>query len=225
MGYNLLTRPHMIFAAIVAIAAAALAFVATERSGDPQAVIAEAMRRLSAVQSTVERHTYQLREADSPKPTDHAHSLYRLSGPKGETLFVEGPADPNTSEVERIVFDLYQTGKKSYVAHDSAWAEVQRIWASMTWSNKQTAEAKALRQFDTKPTDASSYDWDYRFRKSNEPWHVQEVSDFQARRAFYSGGAAIAAFTFVVLALAATGWLWRALLARIREFANAVRGQ
>ncbi len=93
--------------------------------GDPQAVIAEVDRQISEIERVLKRHTYELKEPGTPKPTDTSRALYRLSGPKGELLFMEGPADPNIPEVERIVGDLTQTGKKQYVSLDSAWSEMQ----------------------------------------------------------------------------------------------------
>ena len=222
---TLITRPRIVFAGLLAIGAASLAFIATERRGDPQAVIVETERQISTIDTILKRHTYELKDAGSPKPADKSRALYRLSGPKGELLFVEGPADPNTSEVERIVADFYQKGNKQYVSHDSAWNEIQTIWAGLTWGNQQIAEAKALRQFDSKPSSASSYDWDYRFRKSKDQLQVQEVAAFQSQRALYTAAAAVGTFAAVILVLAVCGWLWRATLARIRELANAMRGK
>jgi len=171
------------------------------------------------------RHTYELKDAGTPRPVHKSRALYRLSGPKGELLFVEGPADPHTSEVERIVTDLYQKKNKQYVSHDSAWIEVQAMWSGLTWDNQQIAEAKALREFDSKPSSASSSDWDYRFRKSKGQWQIQEAAAFQSQRALYTAAATVGTFAAVILVLAVCGWLWRATLARIRELANAIRGK
>lgn len=225
MLQSLITRPRAIFASLFAIGAATLAFTATERSGDPQVVITEVERQINAIEAILQRHTYEFKNAGSPKPANKSRAIYRLSGPKGELLFVEGPADPNTSEVERIVAELYQRGSKQYVSLDSAWTEVQTIWADLTWSNRQVAEARALRQFDSRPGSASLYDWDNRFRKSKAQWQVQEVAAFQSQRALYAAGAAVGAFVVVILVLAVCGWLWRGMLARIRELSNAIRGK
>lgn len=220
----LLTRPRIAFAGLLAVGAAALVILLHERSGDPQSAITEVERRLGTIEQSRKRYTYELREANSPKPTDKKRSLYRLSGPKNELLFVEGPTDLNTTELEGIVAELYQSGRKQYVSNDGAWADVQSAWAKLTWSNRQIAEAKALAEFDLKPSDVSTYDWDRRFRKSKDPWQVQEVAAFQAQRALYATGAALLTFVVIVLLLAIFGWLWRAMLDRIRELANAFRG-
>lgn len=225
MLQSLITRPRAIFASLLAIGAATLAFIATERSGDPQVVIAEVERQINAVKAILQRYTYELKNAGSPKPANKSRALYRLSGPKGELLFVEGPADPNTSEVERIVAELFQKGTKQYVSLDSAWTEVQTIWADLTWGNREVAEAKALRQFESKPASASSYDWDSRFRKSKDEWKIQEPAAFQSQRALYTAGAAVGTFVAVIVVLAVCGWLWGGLLARIRELSNAIRGK
>lgn len=222
---KLITPPRAVFAGFLAIAAALLAFVATERSGDPEAVIAEVERKISAIDTILARHTYELKDAGTPKPADRSRALYRLSGPKGELLLVEGPADPNTSEVEQIVADLYQKKNKHYISHSSAWTEAQAIWSGLTWGNQQIAEGKALRQFDSKPSSASSYDWDYRFRTSKEQWQIQETAAFQSQRVLYAAAAAVGTFAAVILVLALCSWLWRAILARIRELANAIRGK
>lgn len=225
MPPTLLTPPRIVFACLLTVAASWFAFIVTEREGDSQAAIANVDRQINEIGNILKRYTYELKEPDSPKPAEKSRALYRLSGPKGELLFVEGPADPDTSEIERIVGELYKTGTKQYVALDSAWSEVQAGWANLTWHNKQIAETKALREFPSKPSGASSYDWDNRFRKINGPWQVQEPMAFQIQRITYILGAAISTFVAVILFLAACGWLWRATLARIREFSNAVRGK
>lgn len=225
MPRTLFTRPRVIFASLLAIGAASLTFIATERKGDPQVVIAEVERQINAIEVIISRHTYQVKNADSPKPADKSRALYELSGPKGERLVVEGPATPSTSEIERIVWQLHQTERKQYVSLDSAWTEVQTIWADLTWRNQRIAEAKALRKFDSKPGSASSYDWDSRFRTSKDQWQVQDIAAFQSQRALYTAGSAVGTFAAVLLFLAVCGWLWRGLLARIRELSNAIRGK
>ncbi len=221
----LLKSPKVIFALLVAAVTAVGTFLAVERSGDPQSVLTEVDRQLAELPATIRRNTYELRGTNSQKPNDKSRALYRLSGPNGEIIFVEGPSDPNTSEVERIVAELSQKNQKTYVSWDSAWVAVQPLWSSLTYSNTQIAEAKALLHFDVKPAAASSYDWDYRFRTSKQPWHRQEVVEYQSQRSLYAAGAGVGAFLLVLLLLGAGGWLWRALLARIRELANAFRGK
>lgn len=221
----LITTPRAIFAGLLAIVAAAFAFAATERSGDPASAVADVEQKLGTADAVLRRHTYELKDAGTPKPADKSRALYRLSGPKGELLFVEGPSDPNIPEVERIVRELYEKKNKQYVAHDSAWTEIQSAWSGLTWGNRQIAEAKGLLKFDSKPTGTSSYDWDNRFRSSKGQWRIQEAVAFQAQRAMYTLGGAVGTFIAALLVLAVFGWLWGATLARIRELANAVRGK
>ena len=46
---TLITPPRAVLAGLLAIGAASLAFIATERRGDPEAVIAEVERKISAI--------------------------------------------------------------------------------------------------------------------------------------------------------------------------------
>jgi hypothetical protein len=219
----LITLPRAIFACLLALGAGVIAFVATERSGDPGSVLTGVERKINEIDALIKWYTYELKEAGSP--VGKSRTLYHFSGPKGELFFVEGPSGSDPSELKWLVDELYQKRNKRYVSYDWAWAEIEGAWSSLTWHNRRIAEARALRQFDSRPSGVSLSDWDNRFRGSEERWQVQESVTFQFQRVAYAVGAAGGAFVLVLLALALCGWLWRATLARIKEVSNAVRGR
>ena len=71
----LITRPRAIFAILMAIGAASLTLVAIERTGDPQAVLTEVEHQINAIDAILKRHTYVVKNANSPKPADRSRAL------------------------------------------------------------------------------------------------------------------------------------------------------
>lgn len=118
---------------------------------------------------------------------------------------------------------MLTTGRTEFVLLDSAWKEAEGSWGKLTYWNRNRAERMALARFPSKPDSVSSYDWDARKRESE--FSTEEASAFNLRRLGYVAGTLVGAFIFLLLLLAAFGWLWRVLLARIRELASAMRGE
>ena len=105
------------------------------------------------------------------------------------------------------------------------WSELEAIWEPLTWQNQRVAKAKALLHYDSNPSSFESYAWDGRFVAASEPWHVEEAGQFLLRRlqgaAIGGAGGFGAVFAFLLL----LSWLWKFLLARLREVSDAIRGR
>jgi hypothetical protein len=200
--------PRVAVAGLLAAGAATGAFVSTERHGDPQRVVDDVARQINDLRPILHRHTFHLRGADAAAPADESRTLYRVSGPKGELLFLEGPAGRSAGDIEQLASSLLSTPQQTqYVSTDSAWTEIRQLASGMIAANQRIAAAKALRALDSKPAAASSEDWASRFPDSNIAWRVQEAAEFQWKRAFYAAMAGLATFAIVMLALGAFGLL------------------
>ena len=106
-----------------------------------------------------------------------------------------------------------------------SWTDVERVWDGLQWDNRKTAKAKALSKFGTSPVASESSAWEYRQEDAGRSWMVEERSTLWARRAGYGAAFGLAAFAATLAVLAAIAWIWRFLLARLREVSDAVRGR
>ena len=203
---------RVIVAIVLAAGAAAATFLSVQRTGDPQAVIDQAERQLNDVNAILQRHTFELKDASAPNPTDKSRTLYRISGPKGELLFLDGPANRDANEIGAIAAELFSSSRDRYLAANSAWAEVRGISTNLLPSNRRIAEAKALRQFDTKPDAALQQQWASRFPDGNESWRIEELTQFETKRVMYAVAAGLASFAIVMFVLA----LWSRVMRSVR---------
>jgi len=153
-------------------------------------------------------------------------------------VLTERNGDPArvVSEFDRRLSDSFQPrplptppsleGKVSSIVQVApAWSEVKSLASSLTWQNRQIAEAKALIRYETRPGDVYSYDWDARQATSSRAWQIEESSDFNMRRTKVATIAAAAGFGVSIGVLMTCSWLWGALLRRVRELSNAMRGR
>src|SRR5687768_16008368 len=168
---NLVNLPRAISALLAAVVAA-FAFAATLPNGDPEATIAQTELEISGV---VARHTFQLKDSSARTPDDAARSLYRMSGAKGELLFLEGPAGRGRAEVEHIFAKIYNSGWDRYLAQDSALSDLRKVASRLAPQNQNLAQAKGLLRFESRPAAVSEKAWRERLPDSINPWQIQEL--------------------------------------------------
>jgi hypothetical protein len=106
-----------------------------------------------------------------------------------------------------------------------AWSDVESIASKLTWQNRQVIEAKGLARYESRPSDVYSFDWQNRNVKAAQALVAEESSVFFVRLAQSAAVAAVGGFAVSLALLSACAWLWAALLRRIRELSNAVRGR
>ena len=186
MRQNANVRPHVtvvpvlissrdtILAAALVIGLAPLIVHSADPNGDSAIAIAEAERKLSAVDKVIMRYTFERVDASAAVPADASRSVYRATGRKGERLFFEGPADPPSGiNGQQVAEELFFKGRKKFTFYDSAWIELQTIWSGLSHANQGIARAKALRYFESRPNSVAPEEWEDRLRRSQDQWHVQ----------------------------------------------------
>lgn len=223
-------RARIVIATLAAVLGAILAFALRDRRGDEPRAIADFEQKLDAafvpriifsppVGVTAPRHTYLLSAAD------------------GRLLEIDMDDPPTDAEAEPVFAAAAAVGSLSsppptlkgklgkVVQIAPAWSELQPLWAALVWSNKQVAEARALRRYSERPETYPAYQWDRRIAEAAKPWQLESRSRLLMGRFGYAVGGAIGAFLVMLLLLAALVWSWHFLLARIREVSQAVRGR
>jgi hypothetical protein len=169
-----LTRTrNAVLIAVLALGAASVAANAAEPDGDTRIAIADVERQISTTDKVLRRHTYELRDESARTPTDTSRRLYRLTGQKGERFYFEGPAEPRGVDINQIAVELFLKKNRIFVSYDSAWAEMEAIWSKLSQPNQRIARAKALRQFDLRPSSVSSDEWQDRMRWSESLWRIR----------------------------------------------------
>ena len=217
------SRTALIFAFLCAALASAGVFTANERDGDPEDRLQDLKAAIATVPKLLEKHTIRIRPQEAPKPEASSRSGYVLEKPDGTKLVVDAPKSVTPKQLEIAADSMATTGRKAFIAVDSAWKDAEGWWLGLTWSNQRLAERQTLAQFPSKPTAVSSYDWGERYQDGE--LKAEEARAFNLRRAGYAVGTLAGVFASVLLLLAVFAWLWRALLARVREFSQAVRGE
>lgn len=196
---RLLNLPRTFCALCVAVAVAYFAFTATTPLGDPAATVAQIEHTLQAADGILAPHAFRLQGAQAPTPTTTARALYRMSGAKGELLFLEGPAGLPRSEAESIFAELYTAVRERYISPDSALADVTTLTSRLVPENRKVAQAMALRQLQAKPRAISEQEWRERLPDSLRPWKIEELSSLQRKRVTYAVGAGFSGFAVMVL--------------------------
>ncbi|MFZ3129272.1 MAG: hypothetical protein WA136_14770 [Rhodoferax sp.] len=198
-------------------------FAVTERDGDSEARLNALKIDISATPRLLEKHTIRARSEGTPKPKDPSRVGYVLQKPDGTKLTVDAHKEAKPRQLEIAADAMVSTGQKWFVAVDTAWSEIETSWQGFTWANRRVAEHRTLAQFPSKPSSVSDYEWED--RQKEDAFTTEEVLSFNLRRTGYSVATFTGVFAFVVIALAAIAWLWRALLARLRELSQAIRGE
>ncbi len=217
------TRSTLIFSALCAVLASIGTFFVTEREGDPEARLQLLRKNIDGTKALLDRHTAKVRPKDGTKPQDPAHAGYLLEKPDGTKLTIDAPKTVTPRQLEIAADSMVSTGRNEFVFVESAWKEAEDWWKGLTWLNRTAAERMTLARFPSKPESASSYDWDTRHRESE--FTTEEALSFNIRRIGYAAAALAAVFALLLFLLAVFGWLWRALLARVRELSQAMRGE
>jgi hypothetical protein len=199
---RLLNLPRTFCALCAAAAAAYVAFTATTPVGDSAATVAQMERAVTAADGILAPHAFDLKGAQAPAPASTARTLYRMSGARGELLFLEGPPGVDRGEAERIFAELYGAGRERYIPADSALSAVTTLTSQLVPENRTVARAMALRQLQSKPRALSEQAWRERYPDSLRPWTIEEPGTLQLRRVTYAVGAAFTAFAVTILVFA-----------------------
>lgn len=216
------SRASIVFALFCATLAAVTVWLVTHPDGDPDSHLKATRDSIGTIPLLLEKHTVRIKSEGAPKSED-PRAGFVLEKPDGTKLVVEANKEIKPRHIELAADSMMSTGRKSFVSVDSAWSEIEPSWKNLTWSNSRLAQRLALAKFPSKPTTVSSYDWEARYNDGE--FTTEEALSFNLRRAGYAGAAFLGTFLLVVLSLAACGWLWRALLARVRELSRAMRGK
>ncbi len=112
------------------------------------------------------------------------------------------------------------------------WSEFTDAIKPLNFHNRQVAEAKAIMRFKFECPDSHTYrelcnSFVYSNREyySAKPWQVEEI-DEQIFRAIYTSFLAFMACTTLVFTLLfLMNSMWYFILARVREFGDALRGK
>ena len=217
------TRSSIFFSAICAVIACLGTLFVVEREGDSEARLQELRKNINETQGLLEKHTARVRSKDATKPQDPSRSGYLLQKPDGTRLTIDALESVTPRQLEAAADVMISTGRTEYVFVDSAWNEAEGWWKGLTWRNRSVAERMTLARFPSKPDSASSLEWNSRHREAE--FESEEAVSFNLRRAGYAAGALAATFALLLVLLAMFGWLWRALLARVRELSQAMRGE
>jgi hypothetical protein len=217
------TRSALIFSALCAVLASIGTFFVVEREGDPEARLQLLRKSIGETQGLLDMHTAKVRPKDGAKPQDPARAGYLLEKPDGTKLTIDAPKTVTPRQLEIAADLMVSTGRNEFVLVDSAWKEAEGWWKGLTWLNRSAAERMTLARFPSKPESASSYDWDVRHREAE--FTIEEALSVNIRRTGWAVAALVAVFVLLLLILAVFGWLWRALLARVRELSQAMRGE
>lgn len=217
---------------IVASICGSIGFFATEKDGDPAAIIRDVETRLErAFDETIVYEGGQ----------DLLDSLkkYRISIRDGRSYIVHLAKVDSNEELEEIIDAVLAAGYIDQYVPPARYvdrivkvvqltpgaSDLRYIWGPLTWGNRNIAEAKALVRFNKKPEDILNYDWDKRYRLSQAKWNIEEPTSYMLRRAKNAGLAAITGSVGIWFTLIVLSWLWLFFLARLREIADAVRGK
>ena len=135
---------------------------------------------------------------------------------KLESAFQRKPI-PTPPGLEGKVSNIFQIAP--------SWADVESLASELTWSNRKTAEARAMLRYETRPESVYSFEWETRDATAQRHWQIEENFDFEMRRVGTAAVAAAVGFGASFGALLGCSWLWGALLRRVRELSNAVKGR
>ncbi len=217
------SRAAFIVFSLCAALAAGFVFFVTERDGDPASRIEGVRKRIADASALLDKHTVRIRSDDGPKPGEPWRAGYVLEKPDGTKLTVDAPRGATPRQLEIAADQMISSRRSDFVLVESAWTEAEGWWEGLTWGNRRAAERMTLSHFPSKPEMVSTYDWDA--RRPEAAFSVEEDAAHNLSRIGYATVTFFAVLALFLVVLAACSWLWRALLARVRELSRAVRGE
>jgi hypothetical protein len=226
-------KARLLISAVVALLGAIAAAQFSQKRGDPSSTIAEFERALDT--SFQEKMIFP-----SGNLSGTSVKKYRVTDVDGRVLQIERTDTPTEADLEPlfglVAASLGQLSRSQLPPQlertigevrqvSPGWNDLPPLWRSLTFTNQQAAEAKAMLRYESKPNSVADHTWNQRFQTAATLWQIEEVRTRRLHMAVFGAGGAVGGFTGALIALALVSWMWCFLLARIRELSDALRGK